>query len=286
MSHARLTHPIRPTIEFRGGQNAEQQREAVGNVTNELATDRTPLVHTETREVRFAERGTATGRRRAANDTDTDNARQALANYAVELEAHVDEFQGDPGYTHVDDQSGEETDAVLESVEWSLTPGRVYELDYEASVVAGQSTFESEDISPEDVSVGAPFDAMLRIDGVECPGMRDYRVETSIGVNVNAVFARDTAENNDVVPEEGRGRVLTFEGVHTGTQSERATADAALRDRLATEENVTLETSFPGYSMDGFLMRYNSTYPQNRSFDDSTKGAHQYRIEFVEGGRA
>jgi hypothetical protein len=286
MTHARLTHPTRPTIEFRGGQQSEQQREAVANVTNELATDRTPLVHTETRDVRVSERGTATGRRRAANDPDTSDARQALANYAVELEAHVDEFQGDPGYAYVADQTDTETDAVLESVEWSLTPGRVYELDYEASIVAGRSTFAAEGITPEAVSVGPTTDPMLRVDGVACPGMRDYRVATSIGVEVNAVFNRETAENNDVIPQEGRQRQVSFEGVHTGPRDVRATADAALNDLLATKENVTLETTFPGYSMEGFVVGYSSTFSQNRSFDDATDGAHQYRLEFVEGQRA
>ena len=77
MPHARLTHPSRPTLEFRGGQNSEIQREAVANITNELATDRDPLVHTETRDIRSTERGTATGSRRARNDPDTDNAYQA-----------------------------------------------------------------------------------------------------------------------------------------------------------------------------------------------------------------
>lgn len=285
MSHARLTHPSRPTLEFRGGQNSEHRRQAVANVTNELATDRLPLVHTETRDVRHTERGTATGLRRARNDPDTSNARQALANYAVELEAHVDEFQGDPGYSYVADQTDTSRDAVLESVEWSLTPGRTYELDYEASIVAGRSTFAAEGIDPEGVTVGAGTAPMLTVDGVACPGMRDYRVETSIGVEVNAVFNRNTAENNDVIPQEGRGRVVAYEGVHTGTQTERAAADAALRDLLATREDVTLETVFPGYSMDGFVMGYNSTFPQNRSFG-TTEGSHQYRIEFVEGTRA
>lgn len=286
MTHARLTHPTRPTIEFRGGQQSDQQREAVANVTNELATDRTPLVHTETRDVRFAERGTATGLRRAAGDPDTTDARQALANYAVELEAHVDEFQGDPAYSYVADQTGDETNAVLESVEWSLTPGRTYELDYEASIIAGRSTFAAEGITPEDVTVGPATGPMLRVDGVACPGMRDYRVATSIGVETSAIFNRSTAENNDVLPGEGRQRRVSFEGVHTGTRSERATADAALNDLLATKTNITLETTFPGYSMDGFLIGYNSTFSQNRSFDDATEGSHQYRIEFVEGQRA
>lgn len=288
MSHARLTHPVRPTLTFRGGQSSETQREAVASVTNELATDRKPLVHTETRDVRNTERGTATGIRRAQNDPDTSDAYQALANYAVELEAHVDEFQGasvDDGYTYENDQTDTGQAAVLESIEWSLTPGRRYELDYEGSIIVGNGTMSAEDISPESVTVGATFDAMLRLDGIELPGFRDYRVSTSIGVDPNPVFNRESAENNDIINTEGRQRRVAFEGVHTGTQTERAADDAALSDRLATKENVTLETRFPGYSMDGYLVGYNSTFEQNRAFG-STTGSHRYRIEFVEGQRA
>jgi len=286
--HARLTHPVRPTLEFRGGQSSETQREAVASVTNELATDRKPLVHTETRDVRHTERGTATGMRRAQNDPDTSDAYQALANYAVELEAHVDEFQGasvDDGYTYENDQTDTGHPAVLESIEWSITPGRRYELDYEGSIIVGNGTMSAEDISPESVTVGATFDAMLRLDGIELPGFRDYRIATSIGVDPNPVFNRESAANNDIINTEGQQRRVAFEGVHTGTQTGRAADDAALSDRLATKENVTLETRFPGYSMGGYLVGYNSTFEQNRAFG-ATPGSHRYRIEFVEGQRA
>jgi hypothetical protein len=136
------------------------------------------------------------------------------------------------------------------------------------------------------VTVGAGFDAMLRVDGVECPGMRDYRVEKALGVNPKGIFNRDSAENNDVLIEEGAGRVVAFEGVHTGTRTERQNASVALRNLLATKENVTLETRFPGYSIDGFVLEYDDDFDQNSAFGDSTKGSHRYRLEFVEGERA
>lgn len=286
MSHARLTHPVRPTLEFRGGQQSEVQREAVANVTNELATDRTPLVHTETRDIRATERGTATGLRRADNDPNTSDPYQALANYAVELEAHVDEFQGDdPAYTYENDQSGESQNAILESVEWSLTRGQRYELDYDASIVIGTGVFEEANITPESVTVGASFDTMLQLNGVDLPGMRDYSVETSLGLETTPIFDRSSAENNQVIPQEGRQRRVSFEGVHTGPRTQRETDDAAVRSLLASKNNITLETRFPGYAIDGYLINYQSTFEQRRSFG-STEGSHRYRVEFVEGQRA
>ncbi|WP_258316936.1 hypothetical protein, partial [Escherichia coli] len=49
-------------------------------------------------------------------------------------------------------------------------------------------------------------------------------------------------------------------GVITGTVSERQTKDAALDAKVATATPITLETHFPGYSIDGFVTAYNSTF--------------------------
>ncbi|AFH22462.1 hypothetical protein OSG_eHP27_00050 [environmental Halophage eHP-27] len=281
MSHARLTHPTRPTLEFIQGQQDEYNRDAVANIVREIGTDRTSLVHTETREGRRTIRGSVSGLRRARNDTSTSDARQALANYVDELEAHVDEFQGDPGYQLVDDQLGYSKSAILESVEWSVTPGQIYEFDYEASAVVGQGVFESKAIDRRNPTVNTSLDTMLRIDGEDLPGMRDYRVRREIGVTTNAVFNRDTAENNDIVPEDGPQQTVAFEGLISGTLSERQTKDAALDALVATRDPITLETYFPGYSLDGYVTAYNSTLEQQRAGN-----SHRYRIEFVEGQRA
>jgi hypothetical protein len=286
MSHARLTHPSRPTVEFYRGQNDEESRTAVANITAELGTDRPPLVHTETRDVRRSIRGSVSAPQRAANDPNTSDWRQALANYADLLEASVDEFQGIGAYSLVDDQLNTSKDAVLEAVEWSLSPGEIYTLDYEASVVIGDGVFEDAPIDRRTPTVDTSLSTMLEVDGVACPGVRELRVRREIGTEVNAIFDRDSAENNDVVITEGPRQTLTFEGVHSGTRSARATADAALRDLLATKTNVTADTYFPGYSLDGFVTNYSSTFDQQRTVGDSQNGSHRYRLEFTVGQRA
>jgi hypothetical protein len=281
MSHIRLTHPTRDTLTFRAGQNDEYSRQAVANVTSELGTDRRSLVHTETREGERVIRGSVTGLRRARNDPDTSDARQALANYADELEKHVDEYQGDPGYTLVDDELDYSKTAVLESIEWSVTPGRVYELDYEATVKIGQGTFEERATRPNDPSIKDKQTPMLIVDGNDLPGMRDYQMRKEVGIEVNAVFDRDSAENNDAVFEAGVTRTITFEGVHSGTLTERQNADAALDALVGSKNNVTLETKFPGYNLSVFVTSYNSTLEQQRGGN-----SHRYRIEMIEGKRA
>jgi len=279
MSHLRLTHTDRQTLDFLQGSQDSFEREAVANATSELATDRPTLVHTETREGTRTVRGTVTGLKRK-RDSGASDAVQALANYADELESHVDEFQGD-GYTLKDDQLDIQKRGVLESIEWSLTPGRIYELDYEATVRLGRGTFESRARTTRDPTVDTGMDVVLRVDGNDLPGMRDYRMSRSVGVNVNAVFDRDSAENNDVVFEKGTEQTVVFEGEHTGALTQRQNADAALDALVATQNSVTLETRFPGYDLEVFVTNYESTLEQQRGGN-----SHRYRIEMIKGTRA
>jgi hypothetical protein len=280
MSHIRLTHPDRATLPLRQGQQDSFKRKAVANATSELATDRPTLVHTETRESTRTIRGTVTGLKRK-RDSGASDAVQALTNYAAELESHVDEFQGDPGYTLEDDQLNISKTGVLESIEWSLTPGRIYELEYEATVRLGRGTFESRAITSRTPTVDTGQTPMLIVDGNDLPGMRDYKMNRSVGVNVNAVFDRDSAENNDVVFENGTEQTVVFEGEHSGTLTDRQNTDAALAALVARQNSVTLETRFPGYSLDIFVTNYESTLEQQRGGN-----SHRYRIEMIEGTRA
>jgi len=279
MSHIRLTHPDQKTLNFLQGQQDSFEREAVANPISELATDRPTLVHTETREGTRTIRGTVTGLKRK-RDSGASGAVQALADYAEELESHVDEFQGD-GYTLEDDQLDIQKRGILESIEWSLTPGRIYELDYEATVRLGRGTFESRSITRRNPTVDTGQAPMLIVDGNDLLGMRDYQMNRSVGVNVNAVFDRDSAENNDVVFEKGTQQTVVFEGEHTGTLTERQNADTALDALVATKNSVTLETRFPGYNLDVFVTNYESTLEQQHGGN-----SHRYRIEIIEGTRS
>jgi hypothetical protein len=280
MTHARLTHPDRGELPFYQGQSDESSTQAVANIANELGVDRPSLVHTETREGERQIRARVTGPRRARNDPDTDDWQQALANYVDLLESHVDEFQGD-GYTLVDDELDIEKQVILESVEWSLTPGQPYDLEYTANLVVGRGTFESESIDRRNPTVNDGMDVMLRVDGVDLPGFRDLQVSRSVGVSPNAVFDRDSAENNDAVLDEGVQQTLTFEGIHVGTPAERANAHDALDNLVATADPITLETRFPGYSLEGFVTAYGPT--QESRFAGEM---NHFAFEFVEGTRA
>lgn len=280
MADVRLTHPDRDTLDFPQRQESEHSTEAVANIANELGVDRPSLVNTESREVERQIRGTVTGPRRARVSSSTDDWMQALADYVDTLEAHVNEFQG-TGYTLVDDIRDFTGNAVLESVEWSVTPGAPFEFDYSANLKLGRGTFSSDPISRRNPAVNDAMNVMLRVDGIDLPGMRDYSVSKSIGVDVRANFGRSDTDNNDVVIDEGVQQSISFEGTHTGTAEERAAAFDTLDQLAVTKEPVTLETRFPGYTLEGFIVEYTSSQEQRFGTD-----LEHYTLEFVEGTRA
>lgn len=280
MADARLTHPTRVDLPFHQRQSDEDPLRAVADIANELGVDRPSLVHTTTRERQRTVRGRVTANRRADNDSTTADGRQALANYADLLESHVDEFQG-TGYIFEDDELGVTRQAVLESISWRVQPGQPDEFEFEASVIIGRGTFEDRTIVRRNPTYDESMTAMASVDGTDLTGMRLWECERSVGVSPTAVFDRDSAENNDALIDEGVQQQFVFEGTHTGDPATREAANTTLSNLVGQPSPVTLETKFPGYSVEGFVTAY-ETQQQQRMGDQS----HQYRLEFVIGQEA
>ena len=280
MADARLTHPTRSTLPFHQRQQDDDETSAVLDITSEIGTRRKPLVHAKTRERTEPIRGLVTGNRRARNDPNTSDPRQALANYADLLESHADDFQG-LGYTYEDDLLDESLNGILTSVQWSLSPGDPETLAYETGFTVGRGTLDAKPINRRNPTYDTSMSTMLRVDGIDLPGMRDYQVQTSIDIETNAnIKGGNNAENNDLVIPEGGGRQTTvvFEGTLTGSASSRNTTDDNLRALVPTDTPITLETKFPGYNLEGFVTGYTS-----RQRADMGEERHDYRLEFVEG---
>lgn len=280
MTHARLTHPDRPTLEFRQPQQDTDNQESETNIMTDLGSDSKPLVHITTKQRSRSIRGTVTGPRRAANDPNTSDWRQALANYVDVLESHVDEFQGfhpESGYTFEDDVKSESLNAVYHGLSWTLSKGSPYEVEFEADVTIGRGTFESDRVRRRNPTVQSGMSVAARVGGVELPGLRRMEVSREFPVETKAVYDKDSAENNDVAASEGVQQQVVFEGTHSGSRSARRSADAALAG-LQDGSQYSFETAFPGYSLDGFVVGYETAFEARFG-----KQRHDYTLRFVEG---
>jgi hypothetical protein len=219
-----------------------------------------------------------TGPRRADADPDTDEWQQALANYVDELQAHVNEFQGN-GYTLEDSIRGENLNCIYHAAEWTLMPGVPAEIEFSVDVTVGRGTFGTETIQRRNPTVQSGMQYAATVGGEPLPGLRQFKSRREMSTQTNAVWGKDTAENNDVVAQEGPTQRWTFEGTHTGTESERASADATLRGLIGSQ--VTLQTRFPGYAVDGYVLNYDSDFEQRHG-----ERKHHFTLEFIEGKRA
>lgn len=278
MSHARLTHPSRPTLEFRQGQTDSDQRQAVTNVANQIGSDLPTLVHIQTKEGERQIDGRVTAPRRARNDGSTSDWQQALANYVDLLEAHCDEFQG-LGYTLVDDVRSTSKRVIYESVEWSIGQGRPFDLEYTCNFKIGRGTLDEKAIERRNPTVNSGMSVAATVDGNDLPGLREMRVRREVGIDVRAIYDADNAENNDAIAEAGEQQQITFRGTHTGSDATRAAADSTLEALLGAGQ-VTFTTRFPGYAVDGFVTGYDSDL-------ESRFGAnsHHFSLQFIIGDR-
>jgi hypothetical protein len=276
MTDFRLTHPSRPTLEFRQAQADRGRREAVSDIAAVLASDQKPLVHVTTRERERTITGRVTGPRRAQNDPSASEWRQALANYVDELEAHMDEFQG-TGYTLEDDVRNTTTPVVYTGLQWTLQSGAPYEFTFEITLGVGESVLESRPIDTRDPVVDQlSGNVAAKVGGFDLPGMRQMQVTKSVNFDTSAVYNRSSAENNIHTATEGTKQEVTFRGIHTGTESQRASADSNL-DSLIGQGETTLQTQFPGYELDGTVLSYNPELSADRAGN-----SHAYELGFIE----
>jgi hypothetical protein len=274
MPHARLTHSSRPTLEFRQAQIDDGNQSADENVIDEVGTGGPPLVHVESREREHTIQGLVTAPRRARNDPNTNDWEQALANYLVELERRVDTLQGD-GYTFEDDLANESFDCVYHAVEWTLQAGRPYEVEFDATVTAGQGVLGSESLSVPSVTVGT-FDAGAKLDGNLLPGLRQLTVRREFGIDPMPLYDKSSAEVNDIQVSGNRQHRIVFEGTWTGDDATRRGNEDTI-EALVGQSGINMELRLPGYTLTGTVLDYSRDYESTYGTDQ-----HQYRVEFLQ----
>jgi len=125
------------------------------------------------------------------------------------------------------------------------------------------------------------MNVMATVDGIDLPGFRQIASTRGYEVDTFALFNRDSAQDNDIQADSAVEHQIRFEGTHTGPRADRRQADAALDALAPTKQNVTLETYWPGYDVDGFVLNYQSNFEARFG-----TGRHDYRLEFVVGERA
>lgn len=276
MTDYRLTDPSRGTLEFRQAQRDEDAQRAAADITAEIAPSppRPPLVHVRARERERRLTGRVTAPRREAFDGTTNDWQQALANYVVRLEAFCDEYQGD-GYTFEDDLRSESMPVIMKEVKWTLLGGQPYEVEFETTMETGTGVLATRSLDVDDATVDTSMDVIATADGVDLPGLRTMEVTKGFETEVDALYGKQSASNNQIVVDDGTRHEFMIEGTHTGSIASRRQADADLESLIGAGE-VDLVTRFPGYTKRGKVLNYESNFDASYGTD-----SHQYRFTFL-----
>lgn len=274
MAHARITDGTN-TLEFRQAQTDEDQREAVADITAELGVDRPPLVHVRSRERTRTVEGRVTAPSAARDDATTDNWRTALARYVARLEAFCTDHQG-LGYTFEDDLRDKQFPVVYHRLAWRLSGGQPYEVQFELELATGEGVLPGQPLTIPNVSPDTSLPTAARVDGVDLPGLRQLSVERAFEYEVDPLYDKSTASNNQVRATSGVQHRIQFQGTHTGDRTTRRQADDELQALIGAGE-LDFETRFPGYTKTGKVLNYETT--DEAGFADNQ---HHYTLSFLE----
>jgi len=266
------------TLVFEGAQQDERGETANPNLYNDPTDARPPQVHVDVRESEISVNGRLSAPRLAQRAEYDDDWRTALAEWVVQYESFCTQFQR-PGYTFTDPLRNISRTVVMDSAEWTINAGAPYEIQYRTNLITGEAVLEAEDVAEKAANPQPRSDPMGVLGGTDLTGLTSMTVARSFDTEVNprAYTGIGTATENEIVAQSGVTHRIEYEGQFEGTRAERQTFDNDL-DALVGTEETTFQTAFPGYSIDGSLLDYNSNY----AAETGTK-MHAYTLEFLEG---
>lgn len=266
------------TLVFDGAQQDERGETANPDLYNDPDVEQAPKVHIDVRESEISVNGRLTAPRLAERPEYSNDWRTALAEWVVQYESFCTQFQ-QPGYTFVDPLRDISRNVIMDQAEWSINAGAPYEIQYRTNLITGEGVLSKKDVAEKTANPQPVSDPMGILGNTDLTGLTSMSVIRSFDTEVNprAYTGIGTATKNEVVANSGVTHRVEYEGQFEGTRQERQDFDNAL-DSLVGTEQTTFQTAFPGYSLDGTLLNYNSNY----GAETGTK-MHAYTLEFLEG---
>jgi len=266
------------TLVFEGAQQDDRTEQADPDIYNDPTQDIPPQVNVERRASEIGVNGRLSAPRLAQRVEYDDDWRTALAEWVVQYESFCTQFQ-QPGYTFVDPLRDIERTVVMDQAEWTINAGAPYEIQFRTNLLTGEAVLEQEDIVEKTAAPRPKSDPMGVLNEISLPGFTSMTVGRTFEAEVNprAYSGIDTATENEIVAKSGITHRIEYEGQFTGTREERQNFDKALNDVVGTFQ-LSFETAFPGYTLDGYLLDFDSNYRAQ----SGTK-LHKYSLEFIEG---
>jgi hypothetical protein len=266
------------TLVFEGAQQDERSETANPNLYND-PTQRDTKVHVDERESEIGVNGRLSAPRLAQRDAYSDDWRTALAEWVVQYESFCTQLQA-PGYTFIDPLRDISRTVVMDSVEWTINAGSPYEIQFQTNLITGEAVLEPQDIAEKTANPKPKTDPMGVIAGTNLTGFTSMSVRRFFKTKTNpkAYSGIDTATKNEIVAESGLTHKIEYEGQFTGDYAERQSFDNTLDALIGKTDEITFQTAFPGYAIDGALLRYDSNFAAETGVK-----MHSYQLEFMEG---
>jgi hypothetical protein len=190
-----------------------------------------------------------------AGETNLSDPTAATAEWILELEAWVNGSPGTEAFQLRNDDTGDVTNAVPQTVNWSRGVGETASATYGVELVFGDGLGADLGITPDTPTIRATD----TYDGLDLPFVFERSVDKTIELNSFEALLEADAEENDQYVEGSPIKRVTLLGEFDRTFSEQREFDREIRSRAGNGETYTFESAFPGDSFEAALVGYESS---------------------------
>jgi hypothetical protein len=166
----------------------------------------------------------------------------------------------------------------MDEAEWTINKGAPYEIQYQTNLITGEAVLDTKDVAEKTADPRPTDEPMGDLNAIPLTGFNSMTVTRAFDTEVNARAYSDikTATKNEIVAKSGVSHRIEYEGQFPGDRNDRQNFDESL-DSLVGSPRVPFQTAFPGYTIDGYLLNYDSNYRA-----ETGEKLHQYSLEFIE----